>query len=102
MNASRDEGLLGPSRGRRASRGEADNRQTEAEGDMGFAGRPSAVFGTVSSRPRGSGRQRGRIIGGLKKQGFLTAQGQNIVPTDRGLALFGFSNAPIRPWSIQG
>ncbi len=44
-----------------------------------------------SGRPGGSARQRrGRkIITGLKKQGFLTAQGKNIVPTDRGFALFG-------------
>ena len=32
---------------------------------------------------------RAEIIAGLRQQGFLTAQGQNIVPTDRGLALFG-------------
>ena len=37
----------------------------------------------------GTPATRAEIIGGLKKQGFLTAQGQNIVPTDRGLALFG-------------
>ena len=36
----------------------------------------------------GTPATRAEIIGGLKKQGFLTAQGQNIVPTDRGLALF--------------
>jgi DNA topoisomerase-3 len=29
------------------------------------------------------------IIGGLKKQGFLIAQGKNIVPTETGLSLFG-------------
>ncbi len=29
------------------------------------------------------------IIGGLKKQGFLIAQGKNIVPTEAGLSLFG-------------
>ena len=37
----------------------------------------------------GTPATRAEIIAGLKKQGFLTAQGQNIVPTDRGLALFG-------------
>ena len=37
----------------------------------------------------GTPATRAKIIAGLKKQGFLTAQGQNIVPTDRGLALFG-------------
>ena len=37
----------------------------------------------------GTPATRGEIIAGLKKQGFLTAQGQNIVPSDRGLALFG-------------
>src|SRR5258708_8388282 len=29
------------------------------------------------------------MIGGLKKQGFLIAQGKNIVPTETGLSLFG-------------
>ena len=37
----------------------------------------------------GTPATRAEIISGLKKQGFLTAQGKNIVPTDRGLALFG-------------
>ena len=37
----------------------------------------------------GTPATRAEIITGLKKQGFLTAQGKNIVPTDRGLALFG-------------
>ena len=37
----------------------------------------------------GTPATRAEIIAGLKKQGFLTAQGQNIVPTDRGLVLFG-------------
>ncbi len=37
----------------------------------------------------GTPATRAEIIGGLKKQGFLTARGQNIVPTGRGLALFG-------------
>ena len=37
----------------------------------------------------GTPATRAEIISGLRKQGFLTAQGQNIVPTDRGLALFG-------------
>ena len=32
---------------------------------------------------------RAAIIGGLKKQDFLIAQGKNIVPTETGLALFG-------------
>ena len=32
---------------------------------------------------------RAEIIGGLKKQGFLIAQGKNIVPTETGLSLFG-------------
>ena len=36
----------------------------------------------------GTPATRAEIIAGLKKQGFLTAQGKNIVPTDRGLALF--------------
>ena len=37
----------------------------------------------------GTPATRAEIITGLKTQGFLTAQGKNIVPTDRGLALFG-------------
>ncbi len=37
----------------------------------------------------GTPATRAEIISGLKKQGFLTAQGKNIVPTDQGLALFG-------------
>ena len=42
------------------------------------------------------------IIGGLKKQGFLIAQGKHIVPTEGGLSLFVFSNRPTRPWSSGG
>ena len=37
----------------------------------------------------GTPATRAEIISGLKKQGFLAAQGKNILPTDRGLALFG-------------
>jgi DNA topoisomerase III len=37
----------------------------------------------------GTPATRAEIIGGLKKQGFLTAQGKNIVPTEIGLSLFG-------------
>jgi DNA topoisomerase III len=37
----------------------------------------------------GTPATRAEIIGGLKKQGFLIAQGKNIVPTETGLALFG-------------
>ena len=37
----------------------------------------------------GTPATRAEIISGLKKQGFLTAQGKNVVPTERGLALFG-------------
>ena len=37
----------------------------------------------------GTPATRAEIITGLKKQGFLAAQGKNIVPTERGLALFG-------------
>ena len=37
----------------------------------------------------GTPATRAEIISGLKKQGFLAAQGKNVVPTDRGLALFG-------------
>jgi DNA topoisomerase III len=37
----------------------------------------------------GTPATRAEIIGGLKKQGFLVAQGQHIVPTETGLSLFG-------------
>ncbi len=37
----------------------------------------------------GTPATRAEIIGGLKKQAFLIAQGKNIVPTDTGLSLFG-------------
>jgi DNA topoisomerase-3 len=37
----------------------------------------------------GTPATRAEIIGGLKKQGFLIAQGKNIVPTETGLTLFG-------------
>ena len=37
----------------------------------------------------GTPATRAEIISGLKRQGFLAAQGKNIVPTERGLALFG-------------
>src|ERR1700680_4033117 len=37
----------------------------------------------------GTPATRAEIIGGLKKQSFLTAQGKNIVPTESGLSLFG-------------
>ncbi|MFT5616723.1 MAG: DNA topoisomerase-3 [Granulosicoccus sp.] len=37
----------------------------------------------------GTPATRAEVIGGLKRQGFLIAQGKNIVPTDTGLKLFG-------------
>jgi len=37
----------------------------------------------------GTPATRAEIIGGLKKQGFLIAEGKHIVPTEAGLALFG-------------
>ena len=37
----------------------------------------------------GTPATRAEIIAGLKRQGFLAAQGKNVVPTERGLALFG-------------
>ena len=37
----------------------------------------------------GTPATRAEIISGLKKQGFLAAQGKNVVPTERGLVLFG-------------
>ena len=41
------------------------------------------------ARGIGTPATRAEIVTGLKKQGFLTTQGKNIVPTGRGLALFG-------------
>ena len=47
-------------------------------------------FATASRKPRVSARQDTvEIIGGLKKQDFLVAQGKNIVPTEAGLTLHG-------------
>src|SRR3954454_14239543 len=37
----------------------------------------------------GTPATRAEIIGGLKRQAFLIAQGKNIVPTETGLSLFG-------------
>ena len=37
----------------------------------------------------GTPATRAEIIGGLKRQGFLIAQGKHIVPTETGLSLFG-------------
>ena len=37
----------------------------------------------------GTPATRAEIIGGLKKQDFLIAQGKNVLPTETGLALFG-------------
>jgi DNA topoisomerase III len=37
----------------------------------------------------GTPATRAEIIGGLKKQGFLIAEGKNIVPTEIGMSLFG-------------
>ena len=37
----------------------------------------------------GTPATRAEIIGGLKKQGFLIAQGKHIMPTEAGLSLFG-------------
>jgi DNA topoisomerase III len=37
----------------------------------------------------GTPATRAEIIGGLKKQGFLIAQGKSIVPTETGMSLFG-------------
>ena len=41
------------------------------------------------ARGIGTPATRAEIIAGLRKQGFLTAHGQNLVPTGRGLTLFG-------------
>ena len=43
----------------------------------------------MRGQPAGSPATRAEIIGGLKKQGFLVAQGKHIVPTEAGLSLFG-------------
>ena len=49
----------------------------------------------------GTPATRGEIIAGLKKQGFLTVREKNIVPSDRGLALFGVLERADPPWSIR-
>ena len=41
----------------------------------------------------GTPATRAEIIGGLKKQGFLIAEGKHIVPTETGLSLFGVLQA---------
>jgi len=48
-------------------------------------------FGNALREAKGIGTPatRAEVIGGLKKQGFLIAQGKNIVPTETGLSLFG-------------
>ena len=50
----------------------------------------------------GTPATRAEIIGGLKKQGFLIAQGKHIVPTEAGCRRSAFSNRPTRPWSPAG
>ena len=45
--------------------------------------------GLKEAKGIGTPATRAEIIGGLKKQGFLIAQGKNIVPTETGLSLFG-------------
>ena len=52
-------------------------------GDEALRGRLKAAKGI------GTPATRAEIIAGLKRQGFLAAQGKNIVPTERGLVLFG-------------
>jgi DNA topoisomerase-3 len=48
----------------------------------------------------GTPAMRAEIIGGLKKQDFLIAQGKNIEPTETGLSLFNVLKQAIRHWSI--
>ena len=48
---------------------------------------PLVLF--ISCSTVGTPATRAEIIGGLKKQGFLVAQGKHIVPTEAGLSLFG-------------
>ena len=48
----------------------------------------------------GTPATRSEIIGGLKKQSFLMAQGKHIVPTETGLSLFGVLKQADRRWSI--
>ena len=45
---------------------------------------------------------RAEIIGGLKKQGFLIAQGKHIVPTEAGLSLFGVLKQADPALAIRG
>jgi hypothetical protein len=68
------------------------------QGCMGLRYRPrahqrlrksSCLRGHPCCRRAGTPATRAEIIGGLKKQGFLIAQGKHIVPTEAGLSLFG-------------
>ena len=49
----------------------------------------------------GTPATRAEIIGGLKKQGFLVAQGKTSSPPRRVYRCSGFSNRPIRHWSTR-
>ncbi len=46
-------------------------------------------LGQQEAKGIGTPATRAEIIGGLKKQGFLVAQGKHVVPTEAGLSLFG-------------
>ena len=60
-------------------------------GSGGKVSRPGlhATVAQLRGQPAGSPATRAEIIGGLKKQGLLVAQGKHIVPTEAGLSLFG-------------
>ena len=50
---------------------------------------PAAHQAQKEAKGIGTPATRAEIIGGLKRQGFLIAQGKNILPTETGLSLFG-------------
>jgi hypothetical protein len=49
----------------------------------------------------GTPATRAEIIGGLKKQGFLMAEGKHIVRPRPACRCSAFSNRPIRRWSTR-
>ena len=64
-------------------------RQSTQFARIGFeASRQTLATWMVRSGGIGTPATRAEIIGGLKKQHFLIAQGKNIVPTETGLSLF--------------
>ena len=79
-------------RGRDDERGREPGQDRNPRGGRPYKrayGEPEPKAQSNFTDPESQPATRAEIIAGLKEQGFLTAEGQNIVPTDRGLALFG-------------